>query len=146
MKEDFHTFAARGLFAAKHGRPDTGMSLSVLTTRVRAPSVDDWGKFVRYMQYVKHTQDEVLTLSADNLHIIKWFVDASFAAHPDFRSHTGAVVTYRECAIQLLLTKQKLDTRSSCESKLVGVDDSATKILWAKLFICLLYTSPSPRD
>ena len=23
VKEDFHTFAARGLFAAKHGRPDT---------------------------------------------------------------------------------------------------------------------------
>ena len=31
MKEDFHTFAARGLFAAKRGRPDTGTSVSVLT-------------------------------------------------------------------------------------------------------------------
>ena len=52
MREDFHTFAARGLFAAKRGRPDTGTSVSVLTTRVRAPSTDDWGKLVRYMQYV----------------------------------------------------------------------------------------------
>ena len=135
MREDFHTFAARGLFAAKRGRPDTGTSVSVLTTRVRAPSVDDWGKLVRYMQYVKRTMDEVLTLSADDLHVIKWFVDASFAVHPDFRSHTGAVMTYGKGALQTLSTKQKLNTRSSCESELVGVDDAATKILWTKQFM-----------
>ena len=40
MKEDFHTFAARGLFAAKRGRPNTEMSVFVLTTHVQAPSVD----------------------------------------------------------------------------------------------------------
>ena len=34
MKEDFHTFAARGSFAAKRGRPDIGTSVSILTTRV----------------------------------------------------------------------------------------------------------------
>ena len=87
------------------------------------------------MQYVKRTIDEVLTLSADDLHVIKWFVDASFVVHPDFRSHTGAVMTYGEGALQTLSTKQKLNTRSSCESKLVGVDDAATKILWTKQFM-----------
>ena len=40
MKEDFHTFTAKGLFAAKRGRPDTGTAISVLTTRVQAPSKD----------------------------------------------------------------------------------------------------------
>ena len=55
MREDFHTFAARGLFAARRGRPDTRTSVSVLTTRVQAPSVDDWNKLVCYMQYVKRT-------------------------------------------------------------------------------------------
>ena len=49
MCEDFHTFTAKGLFAAKRGRPDTGTSISVLTTRVQAPSVDDWNKLVRYI-------------------------------------------------------------------------------------------------
>ena len=55
--------------------------------------------------------------------------------HPDFRSHTSAVLTYGEGALQTLSTKQKLNTRSSCESKLVGVDDAATKILWTKQFM-----------
>ena len=101
MREDYHTFAARGLFAAKRGRPDTGASVSISTTRIQAPSVDNWNKLVHYMQYMKRTQDDVLTLSADNLHAIKGFVDASFAVHPDFRSHRGAVMTYREGTIQI---------------------------------------------
>ena len=56
-------------------------------------------------------------------------MDASFAVHPDFRSHTGAVMTYGKGALQTLLTRQKLNTRSFCESELVGVDDAVTKIL-----------------
>ena len=31
--------------------------------------------------------------------------------------------------------KQKLNTKSSTESKLVGVNDAATMILWTKLFL-----------
>eukprot|EP00980_Cylindrotheca_fusiformis_P021354 scaffold8236_cov189-Cylindrotheca_fusiformis.AAC.1 len=31
--------------------------------------------------------------------------------------------------------KQKLNTRSSTEAELVGVDDYATNILWTKLFL-----------
>jgi len=31
--------------------------------------------------------------------------------------------------------KQKINTRSSIEAELVGVDDVITKILWTKLFI-----------
>ena len=76
-----------------------------------------------------------MTLSADNIHVIKWYVDASFAVHPDFKSHTGAVMTYGEGAIQAISNKQKLNTRSTCELELVGVDDTATKIIWTKLFM-----------
>ena len=37
-------------------------------------------------------------------------------------------------AMQVISQKQKLNTRSSTESELVGVDDAMTKILWTKLF------------
>ena len=135
MKEDFHTFTARGLFACKRARPDTATAISVLTTRVRNPSVDDWNKLIRYMQYVKRTWKDVLTLSADSLNVIKWYVDASFAVHPDFRSHTGLVMTFGEGAVQAGSLKQKINTRSSTESELVGCDDGITKILWTRLFV-----------
>ena len=55
--------------------------------------------------------------------------------HPDFKSHTSAVMTMGEGAIQTICSKQKLNTRSLTESELVGGDDSITKILWTHLFI-----------
>jgi hypothetical protein len=67
--------------------------------------------------------------------VIKWHVDASFAVHPDFRSHTGGVMTYGGGTIQSISRKQKLNTWSSTEAELVGADDAATMILWTKLFM-----------
>jgi hypothetical protein len=32
-------------------------------------------------------------LSADDLHVIEWYVDASFAVHNDFKSHTGGAMS-----------------------------------------------------
>ena len=76
------------------------------------------------MQYIKGTKDDVMTLSADSLHVIKWYIDTSFAVHPDFKSHTGAVMTMGEGAVQSASSKQKLNTRSTCKAELVGVDDN----------------------
>ena len=135
MADDFHTYTAKGLFAAKRARPDTGTSIAVLTTRVRAPTVEDWGKLVRYMQYVKRTWKYVMTLSADSLHVLKWYVDASFAVHPDFRSHTGAILTMGKGAQIAVSAKQKLNSKSSCISELIGCDDASTLILWSRLFM-----------
>ena len=87
------------------------------------------------MKYINGTLDDVLTLKVDNLHTIKWYVDASFAVHPDFKSHTGAVMTMGEGAIQSGSKKQKLNTKSSCEAELVGADDVSTSILWTRLFL-----------
>ena len=87
------------------------------------------------MKYLNGTKKMHLTLSAENLRTIKWYVDASFAVHPDFRSHTDAVMTMGEGGMQVLTKKQKLNSRSSTEAELIGVDDAVTQILWTKLFM-----------
>jgi hypothetical protein len=87
------------------------------------------------MRYLHCTQGWHLTLSAKSLRVIKWYVDASFAVHPDFKSHTGAIMTMGKGGMQVLSRKQKLNTRSSTEAELVGVDDVITMILWTKLFM-----------
>jgi hypothetical protein len=104
----------------------------VLCTRVKKPNQDDWNKLVRLMN---GTRKDKLILSADDLHVIKWYVDSAFAVHPDFKSHTGAVMTYGEGAAQAISRKQKLNTRSSTEAELVGTDDVAIMIMWTKLFM-----------
>jgi len=123
--------AANDLFANNEKSPKLEKEMK----GVRSPSVDDWHKLLRYMQYVKRTWKDVLTLSADNLNVVKWYVDASFAVHPDFRSHTASVMSMGEGAVQSNSSKQKLNTRSSTEAELVGCDDAITKILWTRLFI-----------
>jgi hypothetical protein len=133
--ETFHTFVAKMLFAVKRSRPDVGLSVAYLTTRVNCPNEDDWEKLKRTMRFLKHTQDAILYLKADSLHVLKWYIDAAFAVHPDMKSHTGAIATMGSGAIQSISTKQKINTRSSTEAELVSVDDVLSKVMWMKLFL-----------
>ena len=89
----------------------------------------------KMLEYLKGTSKLCLKLKADNLQVVKWYVDASFAVHPDYRSHTGAVMTLGEGSIIAMSKKQKLNSRSSTEAELVGADDAATMILWTGLFM-----------
>jgi hypothetical protein len=133
--EIFHTFVTKGLFLCKRARPNIQQAILVLCTRVRDPNQADWEKLMRVMKYLNGTKGENLTLSADDLRVVKWYVDASFAVHPDFKSHTGAMMLLGKGAMQSIARKQKLNVRSSTEGKLVAVDNTATMILWTKLFL-----------
>ena len=74
-------------------------------------------------------------LKADTLSVVHWWVDASFAIHKDFKSHTGATMTLgKGCPISMS-SKQKINTRSSTEAELIGINDALTMILWVRLFL-----------
>ena len=134
-REIFHTFTAKALFACKRARPDLQVAVALLCTRVKDPNEDDWKKLLRLLHYIKGSINDVLILRADDLTVIKWYVDASFAVHQDFKSHTGASMTFGNGAPIAMSKKQKLNTRSSTEAELVGVDDAINMILWTKLFL-----------
>ena len=102
---------------------------------MKEPNKTDWKKLIRLLKFINGTREDKLILSADDLHVIKWYVDVAFAVHPDFKSHTGGVMTMGRGGAMTMSSKQKLNTRSSTESELVGDDDAAHKILWTKLFM-----------
>jgi hypothetical protein len=87
------------------------------------------------MKYQNGTRSECLTLSTDNLRVVKWYMDASFVVHPDLKSYTGAVMMLGKGAMQFTARKQKMNAWSSTEGKLIAVDNAATMILWTKLFL-----------
>jgi hypothetical protein len=89
--ENFHTlFVAKALFACKRAHPDIDTASSaVLCTRVKSPTTNDDKKLLCLMKYLNRTKEDKLILSADDLHVIKWYVDTLFAVHPNFKSHTG---------------------------------------------------------
>jgi hypothetical protein len=74
-------------------------------------------------------------LGADSSGVLNWYVDASFAVHPNMRGHTGGGLTMGRGFPIVSSTKQKLNTRSSTESELVAVDDMMPSILWTRYFL-----------
>jgi hypothetical protein len=93
-------------------RPDTCTAIAFLTTRVRAPDKDDWTKLVHLMKYLRGTRTLPLILSANGSGILKWWVDASFAVHPNMRGHSGGGLSLGRGFPIVSSTKQKLNTRA----------------------------------
>ncbi len=131
----FHNIVAKALYVVKCARPDASVAIAFLTTRVRSPDVDDWKKLKHLIDYLRATVDMPLILGSNSSGVLNWYVDASFAVHSNMRGHTGGGLTLGTGFPIVTSTKQKLNTRSSTESKLVGVDDMMPSILWSRYFL-----------
>ena len=131
----FHHNTAKLLFLSKRARPDIQTAVAFLTTRVKSPDIDDLKKLSRVMRYLRGTVDLTLLLEADDLTVVKWWVDGSYAVHPDMKSHTGGTMSLGKSSLYSASTRQKLNTKSSTEAELVGVADIMPQILWTKYFL-----------
>ena len=131
----FHNLTAKTLYSTKRARPDTSTSLSFLTTRVRAPDKDDEKKLIHLMKYIRGTRRLPLILSATGCGILKWWVDAAFAVHPNMRGHSGGGLSLGRGFPIMNSTKQKLNTRSSTEAEVVGIDDFMPAVCWTRYFL-----------
>eukprot|EP00957_Ditylum_brightwellii_P125405 9558394-Ditylum_brightwellii.AAC.1 len=87
------------------------------------------------MRYLRATKDLPLMLEADGLNQLTWWIDAAFAVHHDMKSHTGGLLMAGKGAVFATSIKQKLNTRSSMEAKLVSVNDLMPQILWTRYFL-----------
>ena len=84
---------AQLLFVSQWVWQDLQTVVLFLTTRVKKPGKDDWGKLQRVMLYIKGTLSLKFTLSAVNLSVMKWWINATYAVHKDCKGHTGAIMT-----------------------------------------------------
>ena len=76
-----------------------------------------------------------LTLTVNKMGVVKWWVDASHAVHMDCKSHTRAVMSIGKGMPISFSRRQKINCKSSMESKLVGVDDALPQVLWTRYFL-----------
>ena len=140
LAQCFHRSTAKLLYLCARARRDIRTAVAFLTTRVRAPCSDDWAKLRRVLRYLYRNPGLPLTLRADNIEVIQWWGDASFAVHPDMKSHTGGTMSLGKGSVIDICRKQKFNTRSSTKTELAGVDDCIGKMIWAKHFL----QHPSP--
>ena len=133
--EIFHSVTCKLLYVAKRCRLDVQLPISFLATRVSKSTLQDWDKLKRVLRFLNGTLDEVLVLASQNILKMDVFVDASYGVHDDMKGHTGGCVTFGRGAVMSKSTKQKLNTKSSTETEIVGCSDYMTQPLWGKKFI-----------
>ena len=66
---------------------------------------------------------------------MEWWVDSAYAFHEDVLGHTGATVSMGSGVVIGMSKKQKINTKSSTECKVVGADDALPQMVWTKYFI-----------
>jgi hypothetical protein len=132
---EFHNLVAKTLYSTKRGRPETCTAIAFLSTILQAPDKDDWNKLVHLMRYIRVARTMPLILSVNGNGILKWWVDASFAVHPNMRGHSGGGLSLGRGFPIVSSTKQKLNIRSSTETEIVCASDFILEICWTHYFM-----------
>jgi hypothetical protein len=102
----FHNIVAKLLWATKQ----ISTLIALLTTRVQEPDEDDWRKLTHLIEYLIAMKLLPLILSADGTGILEWWVDTSFAVHPNMHGHSGGGLSLGQGFPIITSTKQKLNT------------------------------------
>ena len=123
------------IFLCKRARPNIEPLISFLTTRVKEPDEDDWGKLKHGMMYLKGTLHMKRHMKADSLNMIRWWVDASYGVRWDCKGRTGLMMSMGKGALVNISIKHKLNTGSSTEAELVSIADVLWMMMWCKYFM-----------
>ena len=89
----FHHTMAQLLFLSCVRR-DIQTTAAFLTTGVKCPDNDDWGKLKRVLKYLLSTRRLRLTLFAESLSNIARYFDTSHQLHDDCKGHMGSILTF----------------------------------------------------
>ena len=84
---------------------------------------------------MRDTTEMPLTLRARGTNIVKWWVDRSYAVHPDMRSQTGGTMSLGKGAIISTSIKQKMNKKSLTETESIAADNLMPYILWTNYFL-----------
>ena len=102
-----------------------------LTKRVREDTTDkgDYKKLARVAKYIRRTKFLCLIIKATHLDQNHRFIDVAFAVHDNMRSSTGACATVGKDMINGSAKRQRINTTSSTEAEVAGVDEYMPAIL-----------------
>ena len=84
---------------------------------------------MRALIYIKGTLNMPLILSSNSLSFIKWWVDASFTTHLDYKGHTGAMMSLGSGLTMEISRKKKINGRISTETEIVGEENALPQCL-----------------
>jgi hypothetical protein len=134
-KERFHSVVMKLLWCTHRGRPDIQLPIGFLCTRIAKSDEADEEKLIRALEFLLGTIDDDLVLSADSLNEFLTWVDASHAVHDDMRGHTGGCQSLGQGVFHSKSLKQKLNSRSTTETEVIGASDYMPFTMFTKGFL-----------
>ena len=75
------------------------------------------------VSFAKCIIDDRRIIGAVDLSTMLTYIDASHAIHPNMRGHTGGAITFSIGIVHGKSSKQKINTKSTIESEIVGVSE-----------------------
>lgn len=135
--EYFRTYVAKLLYLSKRVRPECLTSVGFMTTRVHEVDKDDMAKLKRTLGYLSATRHRGIVLRIGEHMTVRAFIDAAYGVHQSSgKSHTGCAIVLGEGGpVAVKSTKQKIVTKSSTESELVGLSDTASGAIHLRNFV-----------
>jgi hypothetical protein len=136
-KEMFRSCVMTLYYLAKEilTRPEILTAISYCATRILGPTVEDEKKLDRVLSYLLFSKAKKMILRIGQHLTLNAFVDASFGLYEDGKSVTGVAIMLGGATIYVKSGKQKIVTRSSTESELVGISDALSQVLWTREYL-----------
>ena len=118
-------------------RPDILFAVSALSRSSKAPTNLDLVEVNRVLYYIAGTKEKGIQFGSDNRCTLYAAVDASYACHPDMKSHTCCTlhIGNKSRACQSLSKKQTIIADSSTVAEFVATHTVSKEIMWARNFM-----------
>jgi hypothetical protein len=135
--KEFHSRVMKLMWLAKRCVPEILCAVSYLSTRVQNANENDWEKLDRVLKYLNNEDKFMIRFGCkDGTKQLKIdaFIDVSHAVHGDFRGHTGDLLRFNDGPAEVGSSKQKVNTKSTAESEMVGFTDKSGSAIMYKAF------------
>ena len=84
---------------------------------------------------LKRTIKDKRWINANNFDTLFIWIDVSYAVHDDMKGYTGIIMPMGTGALHCKSSTQKINTKSTTESELVGVSEYLPYNIWYMLFL-----------
>jgi hypothetical protein len=135
MHATFHSVTMKCLYIAKRARPDILTAVGFLTTRVQKSTLEDFKKLTRVGSYLNSTKNLVLKLHIKDKIKVEVYIDSSHGTYMDGKGQSGATLRVGHGSVSNMSSKQKLVSKSSSETELIGLSDYISPAIGAKQFL-----------
>jgi hypothetical protein len=124
------------MWIARLCRHDILFQITYLSTKTNNATTEDMNKLDHVLKYLNNTKDLKMKIKPTSLQL-NASIDASHALHEDAKGQSGIIIMLGNTGPPVFCKsrKQKLVSRSSCESELIALNEFLPELEWARQFM-----------